>query len=285
MKLRDIQNIYHEALDAMYGSEEVGSFFFILIEHYFGISRIQLAVDHDLVAQDSEKLTNALSLLKQHVPLQYIIGETEFYGLPFKVSQDVLIPRTETEELVEWILNKVSKEDTINILDIGTGSGCIAISLAKHLINAKIYALDVSAKAIKIAKQNAAMHGVDVEFIEADILMDNLSDYRSLNGEFDIIVSNPPYVREKEKQLMKPNVLDNEPHLALFVKDENPLLFYDAITRFASRNLKSQGQLYFEINEYLGRDMIVLLNDNKFEHIELKQDIFKKDRMIKGIKG
>lgn len=285
MKLRDIQNIYHEALDAMYGKEEVDSFFFILIEHYFGISRIQLAVDHDLVAQDSEKLTNALSLLKQHVPLQYIIGETEFYGLPFKVSQDVLIPRTETEELVAWILNKVSKEDTINILDIGTGSGCIAISLAKHLINAKIYALDVSAKAIKIAKQNAAMHGVDVEFIEADILMDNLSDYRSLNGEFDIIVSNPPYVREKEKQLMKPNVLDNEPHLALFVKDENPLLFYDAITRFASRNLKSQGQLYFEINEYLGRDMIVLLNDNKFEHIELKQDIFKKDRMIKGIKG
>ena len=285
MKLRDIQNIYHEALDAMYGKEEVDSFFFILIEHYFGISRIQLAVDHDLVAQDSEKLTNALSLLKQHVPLQYIIGETEFYGLPFKVSQDVLIPRTETEELVAWILNKVSTEDTINILDIGTGSGCIAISLAKHLINAKIYALDVSAKAIKIAKQNAAMHGVDVEFIEADILMDNLSDYRSLNGEFDIIVSNPPYVREKEKQLMKPNVLDNEPHLALFVKDENPLLFYDAITRFASRNLKSQGQLYFEINEYLGRDMIVLLNDNKFEHIELKQDIFKKDRMIKGIKG
>ena len=285
MKLRDIQNIYHEALDAMYSKEEVDSFFFILIEHYFGISRIQLAVDHDLVAQDSEKLTNALSLLKQHVPLQYIIGETEFYGLPFKVSQDVLIPRPETEELVAWILNKVSTEDTISILDIGTGSGCIAISLAKHLINAKIYALDVSAKAIKIAKQNAAMHGVDVEFIEADILMDNLSDYRSLNGEFDIIVSNPPYVREKEKQLMKPNVLDNEPHLALFVKDENPLLFYDAITRFASRNLKSQGQLYFEINEYLGRDMIVLLNDNKFEHIELKQDIFKKDRMIKGIKG
>ena len=285
MKLRDIQNTYHDALDAIYGVEEVDSFFYILIENYFGVSRLQLAVDHDLVIHDSEKLTKALALLKKDVPLQYIIGETEFYGLPFKVSHDVLIPRPETEELVDWILKKADKTTAISILDIGTGSGCIAVSLAKNLPEAKIYALDVSSKAIDVAKQNAEINGVGIEFIEADILIDNPSEIDSLQGKFDIIVSNPPYVREKEKQLMKPNVLQNEPHLALFVKDEKPLLFYEAITRFASKHLNSNGQLFFEINEYLGSDMIVLLNASKFEHIELKQDIFKKDRMIKGIKG
>ena len=264
--------------------EEVDCFFFILIESYYNVSRIQLAMDSDFGINDSEKILNALALLKQQKPIQYIIGETEFYGLPFKVNESVLIPRPETEELVEWVLSKVDKNKTIHILDIGTGSGCIAISLAKNLPNSKVYGLDVSAEALKTAKLNAESNKVHVEFIKADIL-EVESRRPKIDTNFDIIISNPPYVREQEKEFMNPNVLENEPHLALFVKDENPLLFYDAITQFATNNLAKEGELYFEINEYLGNAMIELLNDNNFKNIELKQDIYKKDRMIKGIKG
>lgn len=283
MRLKDSQNIFHGALDSMYGKEEVDSFFFILIDSYYGVSRVQLAMDSNYAIDGSEKILNALELLKQQKPIQYIIGETEFYGLPFKVNESVLIPRPETEELVEWVLKQADSNKPINVLDIGTGSGCIAISLAKNLPNAKVYALDVSAKALKIAKQNADLNDVKVAFVEVDILKAGDGGLET-DVKFDIIVSNPPYVREQEKDMMKPNVLENEPHLALFVKDENPLLFYEAITQFASNNLTTEGQLFFEINEYLGNAMIDLLNDN-FRNIELKQDIFKKDRMIKGIKG
>lgn len=284
MKLKDIQNTFHRALDSMYGKEEVDSFFFMLIESYYGVSRIQLAMDPDYAIDGSEKILNALELLKQQKPIQYIIGETEFYGLPIKVNDHVLIPRPETEELVAWVLKKNDGNNPINILDIGTGSGCIAISLAKNLPNAKVYALDVSAEALKIAKQNADLNDVNVEFIEADILTAGHTELVSVSHKFNIIVSNPPYIRAQEKELMKANVIDNEPHLALFVKDKNPLLFYEAITQFASNNLTNEGQLFFEINEYLGNDMIELLNDNDFRNIELKQDIFRKDRMIKGEK-
>ena len=283
MKLKDIQNTFHRALDSMYGKEEVDSFFFMLIESYYGVSRIQLAMDPDYAIDGSEKILNALELLKQQKPIQYIIGETEFYGLPIKVNDHVLIPRPETEELVAWVLKKNDGNNPINILDIGTGSGCIAISLAKNLPNAKVYALDVSAEALKIAKQNADLNDVNVEFIEADILKTE-DGRQKIVAKFNIIVSNPPYIRAQEKELMKANVIDNEPHLALFVKDKNPLLFYEAITQFASNNLTNEGQLFFEINEYLGNDMIELLNDNDFRNIELKQDIFRKDRMIKGEK-
>jgi len=247
------------------------------------VTRVQLAMDSAYTIDSSEKIINALELLKQQKPIQYIIGETEFYGLPFKVNESVLIPRPETEELVEWVLKHADSNESINILDIGTGSGCIAISLAKNLPNAKVYALDVSAKALKTAKKNADLNEVNVEFIEVDILK-NGDGVLGADVKFDIIVSNPPYVREQEKDMMKPNVLENEPHLALFVKDENPLLFYEAITKYASKNLARVGQLFFEINEYLGSDMITLLQDNNFRNIESKQDIFKKDRMIKGVK-
>ena len=281
MKLKDIQNSFHVTLDSIYGNEEVDSFFFMLIESYFNVSRIQLAMDSDYAIDESIAILNALDLLKQQKPIQYIIGETEFYGLPFKVNESVLIPRPETEELVEHVLKQVDQVKQIKILDIGTGSGCIAISLAKNLPKAIVYALDVSKKALEVAKHNAELNSVDIEFIEADIL--NTEIIQDL--KFDIIVSNPPYVREQEKIKMKANVLENEPHLALFVKDENPLVFYEAITRFAVSNLAEKGALYFEINEYLGNDMIDLLNDNNFKDIELKQDIFKKDRMIKGVKN
>lgn len=276
MRLKDIQNTFHQELDAIYLKEEVDSFFYILIESYYNVSRIQLAMNPDYEVDDCNVILNALDSLKREKPLQYILGETEFYGLPFKVNEHVLIPRPETEELVEWIIKHNDKQR--NILDIGTGSGCIAISLAKHIKKAKVYALDVSSEALKIAKINAQLNNVNIEFIEASILEQPI-----INAKFDIIVSNPPYVREKEKELIKSNVLDNEPHLALFVKDENPLLFYEAISQFAVNNLSKKGVLFFEINEYLGNDMIALLNHNNFSNIQLKQDIFKKDRMIKGV--
>lgn len=286
MKLKDIQHIFHQELDALYGKHEVDSFFFILMESFYDITRIKLAMNPELIVDD-EKLLSALRRLKNQEPIQYIIGQTEFFGLPFNVNSNVLIPRPETEELVDWILTSHLRPRTqdLTILDVGTGSGCIAISLAKNIEKVKVYALDVSAEALKIARENAKLNGVKVEFIEADILKMEDGSWKTQGFsdlKFDIIVSNPPYVREQEKSQMKPNVLNNEPHLALFVNDENPLQFYKAITNFAVNNLRNNGLLFFEINEYLGNDMIRLLKDHNFTTIELKQDIYKKDRMIKG---
>ncbi len=288
MKLKEIQGLFHEELDVIYGKEETDSFFFMLTEAYYEVTRMELALQPDYKVDNKDIILKALSLLRDEQPIQYILGNTEFCGLPFKVNRHVLIPRPETEELVEWILtsikNRQSAKKKYTILDVGTGSGCIAVSLAKRLPNTKIFALDVSKEALMVAKQNAKLNQVTIEFIEANILdIETLiADYKNL--KFDIIVSNPPYVREQEKKLMKPNVVDNEPHLALFVKDENPLQFYQAITRFALENLNDAGLLYFEINEYLSKAMIQLLKKNSFNKIVLKQDIFKKDRMIKGEK-
>lgn len=284
MKLKDIQNIFHQELDAIYDKNEIDSFFFRLSEHYYNVSRLKLAIDAHYTIDNWSPILDALKSLKLEQPIQYITGEAEFFGLPFKVNKHVLIPRPETEELVEWIIKTVNNWQISNlkILDIGTGSGCIAISLAKNLPNTNVYALDISKDGLKTAKSNADLNKVNVEFLNDDILNANVSLYKDL--EFDIIVSNPPYVRDQEKELMKANVLNNEPHLALFVKDDNPLQFYKAITAFSVENLKKGGELFFEINEYLGNDMIRLLNSNGFTEIELKQDMYKKDRMIKGIK-
>ncbi len=282
MLLKDIQNIFHNELDTIYDSTEVDAFFYRLIDSFYGVSRLQLALNQAYKIEETDEIDNALILLKKEKPIQYIIGETEFFGLIFKVNENTLIPRPETEELVDWIL-KEGTDRAVNVLDIGTGSGCIAIALAKNMPNAKVYALDISKAALKTAKLNADLNKVKIEFIEADILTIGHAELVSVSHKFDVIVSNPPYIQEKEKPLMKPNVLNNEPHLALFVKDENPLLFYEAITEFAIHNLTKNGQLFFEINEYLGRKMIRLLIDNNFKNIELKQDILKKDRMIKAI--
>ena len=190
-----------------------------------------------------------------------------------------MIPRPETEELVNWIIEDVKHHsEKIKILDIGTGSGCIAISLAKNLKNAEVWALDISNKAIKIAQENALLNKVKIQFINENILKLN-----ELNAEFDIIVSNPPYVRELEKIEIKNNVLDNEPHLALFVKDQNPLLFYDKICDFSKNNLTPNGTLFFEINQYLGKETMYLLEEKGFNNSELRKDIFNNDRMIKVI--
>lgn len=294
MKLKEIQNIFHQKLDAIYGKDEVNSFFYLLIEFFCDFSRIKLALEPDKSISKTEEsfIFQALQRLKAEEPIQYILGETEFYGLPFKVNKHTLIPRPETEELVEQVLNCYSgrgEKSQLSILDIGTGSGCIAITLATNLPKAKVYALDVSAKAIEKAKENAILNKVEVTFVEASILETENAKQRLLNHclephTLDVIISNPPYVRNLEKQEMRPNVLENEPHLALFVEDNNPLQFYEAITKFAVENLKPKGELYFEINEYLGKEMIALLEENNFEDIELKQDVFGKDRILKGRK-
>lgn len=288
MKLQDIKELFQKELNGLYERTEIDNFFFMLIESYLSLKRIDLALNPE-ISYPNEKyqdLQDALVSLKQQTPIQYIIGETEFFGFPFKVNPNVLIPRPETEELVDWILNqeKTSKNQQPRILDIGTGSGCIAISLAKKLPKAKVYALDVSKNAINLAKQNMALNNVTVDFFEADILNSETWSEAFKRLNFDVIVSNPPYVRELEMREMKANVLKNEPHLALFVKNDNPLLFYQAITQYAVNNLGDKGSLFFEINEYLGNRMIQLLEDNRFDNVQLKQDIFKKDRMIKALK-
>ena len=295
MKALDLKHIFHKELDALYGKDEVGSFFNLCMEHYLNSPRFQLTLEPEFTLTKPEANTffQALEDLKQQKPIQYILGETEFYGLPFKVNENVLIPRPETEELVNLIISSVTSsavEKSLRILDIGTGSGCIAIVLAKNLPNAEIFALDVSNEALKVAKQNAKLNNVQINFIETDILKETVDsslweDVASREmGYFDTIVSNPPYVRNQEKTEIKPNVLDNEPHLALFVEDDNPLQFYKAITEFAVNNLKLKGQLYFEINQYLGEETKALLIESNFEEVKLLKDLNGNDRMLKGRK-
>jgi len=289
MLLKDIEHIFYKELNVLYPKQEIKNFFFMCCESFYNISRLQLALNTEISITKEEQtpIFDALHRLKQQQPIQYILGETEFYGLPFKVNKNTLIPRPETEELVSLIINDVTSsavEKSHSILDIGTGSGCIAISLAKNLPEVNISALDVSVKALKVAKENAVLNGVDVTFIE-DSILEICHSALDAESTFDIIVSNPPYVRNLEKEQMKDNVLNNEPHLALFVEDDSPLIFYKAIIGFAVNNLKPKGTLYFEINEYLGLEMINLLEGNGFENIELIKDMFGKDRIIKGVKA
>jgi release factor glutamine methyltransferase len=288
--LRELQNIFHKELDAIYGKDEVNSFFFMCTEHYLNVPRIQLTLEPEftITKPETDTFFKVLEDLKQQRPIQYILGETEFYGLTFKVNENTLIPRSETEELVDLIIRSVTSsvvEKSLKILDIGTGSGCIAISLAKNLPNAEVYALDVSKEALKVVKQNAELNKVDVHFMEGDILNESCHSALDAESNFDVIVSNPPYVRNLEKQEIKPNVLDNEPHLALFVEDNNPLLFYKAITEFAVNKLKPKGKLYFEINQYLGEDTKQVLVDSDFAEIELLKDLNGNYRMLKGKKN
>ncbi len=278
MKISDLKSNFKKSLSELYPSEEVQSFFNILSEKYLNLSRIEIALNPErtISATEAEKFQKAILRLQNHEPIQYIIGETEFYGLPFKVNKHTLIPRPETEELVEWILSGFPPSGARGILDIGTGTGCIAISLAKNLPNAKISALDISEEALKIAEANAKLNKVEIDFFQTDILA-----AETLPKQYDVIVSNPPYVRELEKKQMQQNVLKYEPHSALYVKDEDPLLFYRAISRLAKNHLNPGGKLFFEINEYLAYEMTELLKAAGFKNIEIKKDIYGKDRMLK----
>lgn len=280
MKIKEYKGHFIKALLPFYDEMEAESFFYLLLENKHQLKRIDLALDVDSVFSESEILNwNAiLEKLKIQIPIQYIIGTTHFYGLEFIVDENVLIPRPETEELVDWIVklnSKLSKKKNLKILDIGTGSGCIAVSFAKNIPNSEVFAIDVSEKVLAIAKKNAILNKVPVTFLHKNIL-----ETKNLSRKFDIIVSNPPYVRNLEKAEIKPNVLDNEPHLALFVPDNDPLIFYKKIAELAAANLNPNGQLFFEINQYLGKETQELLECIGLKNIELRKDIYGNDRMI-----
>jgi release factor glutamine methyltransferase len=282
MKIKEYRSHFIQELLPIYDEGEAESFFYLILEEKRQLKRIDLALDPELVFLKEEiTLWNSiLEQLKLEIPVQYLLGKTSFYGLEFEVNGDVLIPRPETEELVEWIIQSTKSEvenTKLKVMDIGTGSGCIAISLAKNIPNTKVYAIDVSEKALATAKRNAVLNQVDVTFITQNIL-----ETEDLNQQFDIIVSNPPYVRNLEKQEIKKNVLDNEPHLALFVEDDDALIFYEKIAALAQKNLSEKGQLFFEINQYLGEDMVSLLEKMNFKNIELRKDIYGNNRMIRG---
>ena len=284
MTLLEFKHTLQTELKKLYPKNEIDSFFKLLIAHQLQLSSVDIALNPNLKIEqhDLDFLLQAFAELKQEKPIQYIVGETEFYGLPFKVTKDTLIPRPETEELVDWILNE-TKGENLKILDIGTGSGCIAISLAKNLPKAIVYALDVSNEALKIAKKNAELNDVTVKFIKHNILQPTvISNENGKSISFDIIVSNPPYVRNLEKKEINNNVLQHEPHEALFVKDNDPLIFYDKIANFAKERLSKNGYLFFEINQYLSVETQHLLKNKKYTTVELKKDLFNNYRMIKA---
>lgn len=280
MTIRAYRTHFIQELSSIYEEGEVESFFYLILEAKHQLKRIDLALQPNLTFTEAELVVWNLILedLKKEIPIQYLLGKTSFYGLDFEVNENVLIPRPETEELVEWMLQDCAKRETTNnfsILDIGTGSGCIPISLKRHLPMAKVSAIDVSEKALEVAKGNAKLNGVEVYFI-----LQNILETTDLLESYDVIVSNPPYVRNLEKQEIKNNVLEYEPHLALFVADDDALIFYRKIGELALKSLRPNGKLFFEINQYLGKETVDLLKDLGFQNVELKKDIYGNDRMI-----
>jgi release factor glutamine methyltransferase len=281
MRLKELAEKFKETLTSLYEADEIQAIFFLSIAHYLKINRQAYLLHKELEIEPTnlQQLTKVLAELKTSRPIQYILGETFFYGLPFKVNESVLIPRPETEELVDWVIEKVksANQQAINILDVGTGSGCIAISLKKNLPQATVHAIDISKSALTIAQQNALLNEADVSFFERDMLQMPSAKQET---PYSIIISNPPYITQTEKEQMHENVLANEPHLALFVSNEQPLIFYEAIADCALVNLVNGGLLFFEINEYLGEETVKLLSDKGFIHIVLRKDMQGKDRMI-----
>ncbi|MAU31367.1 MAG: protein-(glutamine-N5) methyltransferase, release factor-specific [Flavobacteriaceae bacterium] len=270
MTLQDFKLKMISELSLIYETDDLNSIFNLLAEDYLKIprSKILLANEFDLDESNQTLFFSALERLKTHEPIQYVLGKTNFMDLEFKVNSSVLIPRPETEELVRLMLKE--DLDGKEILDIGSGSGCIAISLAKNLPNAKVSALDISNDALEVAKENATLNNVDIEFINSDIF-----EYQS-DKKYDIIVSNPPYVLESEKLLMKKNVLDFEPELALFVEDINPVIYYEAISWFSKNYLNKKGRLFLEINENYKNELMFLFRDNF--SIEIIKDLSGKNR-------
>ncbi len=275
-----------KSLEASYPEQERHAIGREVFRHFLGLGPAERVVGQNLPLSEAQEkiLERVIEQLRQHVPLQHITGITSFCGLDFLVNESVLIPRPETEELVQWVLDTIKKNfgnlsAAINLLDVGTGSGCMAIALASGLSNAKIKACDISASALGLARENAIKNQVEVSFFQCDILNEtpDISD-------LDLMVSNPPYIREAEKQLMQPNVLNYEPASALFVSDEDPLVFYRTIALKARAWLKPGGWLFFEINENLGNETKECIEKEGFVNVELKKDINGRDRMIRARK-
>ena len=278
MKLKDLKKDFITKLAITYPNEEILSIFKILCKQYMNMSptKLLLAGEELVSSKQVDMFSKAIIKLLSEEPIQYILETTSFYGLEFICSPSALIPRPETEELVDWIVKSETNE--IKILDIGTGTGCISVSLANRN-GFVVDALDVSSSALELAKQNAKKNEVDINFIEADIF-EYISD-----KQYDLIVSNPPYIRNLEKKKMQNNVLNFEPQLALFVEDDDPLVFYNSILQFANSNLYEKGSVYFEINENFSKEMESLLYSYGFTEIELKKDSFGKNRFIRGLKS
>jgi release factor glutamine methyltransferase len=283
-KTKDIKNRFINELANIYPAGESESIFHFIIEHVFGIKKHDLLLNPAISLSDKElvKLDNCLKRLKQNEPVQYIVGKTFFYGIEFLVNNNVLIPRPETEELVSWVLETVKFKNLADtsILDIGTGSGCIAVALKKHLPFSGVYAWDVSEGSVEVAKQNAIQNNVFVNIEVKNILTVN----ELYSCRFNVIVSNPPYITPSEKHDMHPNVVQYEPHTALFVGNNNALRFYECIAKFASEALKPEGYLFFEINENRGEEVKKLLLLNNYHEVEIKKDINGKPRMVKAQK-
>ena len=280
-KVSDIRQYYKAKLLENYDEREAEALLFLLIEEYTGISKLKIVTDPGLTLTESEllKVHFAVKDLNNHKPVQYIIGKTEFYGLTIKVDKDVLIPRPETEELVELVIKESQHRKNLRILDVGTGSGCIAIAIKKYLPECEVVAIDISNPALQLAKINAKLNKQSIEFKPFDILAEN--NWSRL-GFFDVIVSNPPYVRKSERSLMKRNVIDYEPEIALYVDDHDPLIFYKAIAEFEAIHLKKNGRLYCEINQYLGEEVLKLFDKEEFNEIELIKDINGHHRILKA---
>lgn len=293
------------SLKDLYPPGEAQALVRLIMERVCGISTYQLLLGKgkDLSDTEKSKIKEIVEGLRLYKPIQYLIGTAEFYGMVFKVTPDVLIPRPETAELVERVVKDYHGQSP-RILDVGTGSGCIAIALAKHIPGARVTGMDISPEALAIAAENAHGNDVSVHFIEFDILSGSkISSSRmarefhkhetkcslgrnkvfiSMKQKFDCIVSNPPYIMNKEKAAMEANVLEHEPHLALFVPDDDPLLFYRAIARFGQSALAKGGRLYFEINALCGNETVALLEQENYKEVELIQDLYGKDRIVKA---
>jgi release factor glutamine methyltransferase len=279
---KEIRFYLTKELKGIYEEPEIDSFANIIIKTVFGIKKLhQLFIPEKPVTEwQAERITDICRELKGGKPVQYILEETIFYDCIIKLNSATLIPRPETEELVDLII-KENRDFQGNILDIGTGSGCIAIALAVNLHSAVVTGIDISDEAILIARENATLNNVDVSFEKSDIFNFDFTNTKKAG----IIVSNPPYVRNSEKKFINKNVLDFEPHTALFVPDSNPLLYYMTILSLANKILLIHGRVYFEINEAMGKKMVQLLKSSGYTEIDLIKDINGKDRIIKGIKN
>ena len=277
MNYSQIKKIFHQQLKEIYIENEIDSLFFIALEYVTSISKIEyiLQKEEEISEEKLIELKFILEELTKNKPIQYITKNAYFYGLNFYVNEKVLIPRQETNELVDWVLMSVTHSKPIKILDIGTGSGCIAITLKKNLPLSEVFAIDISNEAIQVAQKNANDNEVEINFLQKNIL-----EINDLKSNFDIIISNPPYVRELEKLEMAPNVLDNEPHLALFVPNNNPLLFYEKITEIALKNLTEDGMLFFEINQYLSAETKKMIENKGYKNVTLRKDLQENYRMI-----
>ncbi len=280
MTYKETKIYIRKELSDFYNENEIRSFTKLIFEDIFNISFVNLlANEKKRINKNQVKLLKKTTLrLKKFEPIQYIIGQSEFYGLKFIVNKNVLIPRPETEELVDLIINENNKKSNLQILDVGTGSGCIAVSLSKNLKTSNIYAIDIDLKALNIASKNSKLNNTKISVFQTDILS---AKNNFTSEKFDIIVSNPPYVTHSEKKYMEQNVLKYEPELALFVNDNSPIIFYIAIAKFAKKNLTKNGKLYFEINEQFGKEIVKMLISEDFSDVQILKDIYGKNRIIK----